>query len=548
MTINILIKTSQLKKISDNINKLSSEYTVFLFSFVLALSSTAWFYMADSIVSYGDAESHLNIAKRVIDSLTPGLAQLGGIWLPLPHLLMIPFVKFDFLWRSGLAGSIVSGTAYVVSSIYLFKLCKFVFKNNTASFMGTLIFMFNMNLLYLQATPMTELTLVVFFILSSYYFIKYLSTEKMTDLVAAAFFGYCATLSRYDGWFLVGIEVLILMIKFNPIKILINRLGNISYSFDMKLWNKMQGIVVMFATLGFLGLIMWLGWDALILGDPLYFTHSEFSASSQQQGWLSRGQLPTYHNFFLSFAYYFVTAMNGSGIILFFIAIFGFIAFLSDRTYKYRFLIGLLMINTFIFYVLTLYMGQSVIFIPHLTPPTFDWQLFNVRYGVMMVPFVGFSIAYLFANSKFSGKVILIGLFLFQMLLYIIGYSQALAYYDGLEGLSSSKRLDAERWLKINYDGGLVLEDDFSRQLSIVRSGVSMKNIIYIGNKPYWEESLVEPEKYASWIIVQKNDTIYKKIYQPPAMNGRLFKYFKLAYTSPEILIFQRNDLPPNSE
>src|SRR6266496_4091581 len=58
---------------------------------------------------YGDAESHLNIARRILDSRTPGFEQLGTAWLPLPHVLMLPFVMHDFLWFSGLGGAIASG-------------------------------------------------------------------------------------------------------------------------------------------------------------------------------------------------------------------------------------------------------------------------------------------------------------------------------------------------------------------------------------------------------------------------------------------------------
>jgi ABC-type dipeptide/oligopeptide/nickel transport system ATPase subunit len=82
--------------------KVRLERVIVLLSVVVAFIATALSYKHGYIVAYGDAESHLNIAKRVLDSLTPGFAQLGGIWLPLPHLLMIPFVSVDHLWRSGL--------------------------------------------------------------------------------------------------------------------------------------------------------------------------------------------------------------------------------------------------------------------------------------------------------------------------------------------------------------------------------------------------------------------------------------------------------------
>src|ERR1700749_5106887 len=62
----------------------------------------------NQILLYGDAIAHINIARRVFDSRTPGLLQLGTVWLPLPHLLMVPFLLSDWLWQTGIGGLIPS--------------------------------------------------------------------------------------------------------------------------------------------------------------------------------------------------------------------------------------------------------------------------------------------------------------------------------------------------------------------------------------------------------------------------------------------------------
>src|ERR1700691_5347390 len=54
---------------------------------------------------YGDAEAHLNIARRIVDSRRPGYDRIGTVWLPLPHLLMLALVRNDGFWHSGLAGA-----------------------------------------------------------------------------------------------------------------------------------------------------------------------------------------------------------------------------------------------------------------------------------------------------------------------------------------------------------------------------------------------------------------------------------------------------------
>lgn len=527
MNLSIQIGKKRIENFLQFVKRLRMMRVVIFITLLLAIISTVISFNNDLIVAYGDAESHLNIAKRVVHGLTPGFAQLGGIWLPMPHILMIPFVYFDFLWRTGLAGSIVSGFAFVVSSIFLFKLTQLLTHNKYVAFLSSLVFIFNPNILYLQSTPMTELPLVAFFILSSYFFIKYIRNEDDTlSLLLTAFFGFCAVLTRYDGWFLVIFEALTILLL---------------YFHKRESWKKIEGKFILFSTLAFFGVLIWMMWDLLILGDPFYFTNSQFSARTQQQNWLKRGELPGYHNLFLSLAYYLVTSMSNAGVIVFVVGLVGLISYFKNKKDSHRFFISFILLVPFIFNVFTMFVGQSVIFIPHLTPVSFEWRLFNVRYGVLMIPVLSLFFAYAFFKAKEAGvKALVIFLLILQFSLYFVGYSKIITLADGVEGLSRARRPDAEYWIKEHYDYGLVLVDDYARTLSIIRSGIPMQNIIYIGNKPYWEESLVAPERYARWIIMQKNDDVWKSIYDKPEVQGRLFKHFQKTYTSPQILIFRR--------
>jgi hypothetical protein len=234
--------------------------------------------------------------------------------------------------------------------------------------------------------------------------------------------------------------------------------------------------------------------------------------------------------------------MSNAGVILFAISLIGLITYLVKEKKPEKWFISLLLLVPFVFYVVTQYVGQSVIFIPHITPTTFDWTLFNVRYGLMMVPTVAFCVGYLFHTGKIKAQGLLIGLLAFQMVLFGIGYSPVITLADGTNGLSAAKGGDAQIWMSQHYDYGLVLLDDFARTLSVIKSGLPMQKVIYIGNKPYWEESLIEPEKYARWIIVQKGDAVWNAILLDEGKKGRLYHYFEKVYTSPEILIFKRND------
>ena len=90
----------------------------------VSIFSFLFYFRRGDILLYGDAVAHINIARRVFDSRTPGLLQLGTVWLPLPHLLMIPFLLSDWMWTTGIGGSIPSMAAYVLGTLGIFRLLR----------------------------------------------------------------------------------------------------------------------------------------------------------------------------------------------------------------------------------------------------------------------------------------------------------------------------------------------------------------------------------------------------------------------------------------
>src|SRR5881628_3120303 len=90
----------------------------------VSVFSFLFYYRHSEVLLYGDAIAHINIARRVFDSKTPGLLQLGTVWLPLPHLAMIPFLVSDRLWRTGVGGSIPSMIAYVFGAVGILRLVR----------------------------------------------------------------------------------------------------------------------------------------------------------------------------------------------------------------------------------------------------------------------------------------------------------------------------------------------------------------------------------------------------------------------------------------
>ncbi len=187
----------------------------------VSVLSLLFYFRRGDILLYGDAVAHINIARRVFDSRTPGLLQLGTVWLPLPHLLMIPFLLSSWMWKTGVGGSIPSMAAYVFGAIGIFRLVRDGLGSPSSSprmvrfaaWLAAVIYAANPNLIYLQATAMTESLYLALFIWAVVYFNQFVRESGEPDADARPLraspalikSGLClagACLTRYDAWFL----------------------------------------------------------------------------------------------------------------------------------------------------------------------------------------------------------------------------------------------------------------------------------------------------------------------------------------------------------
>ncbi len=161
------------------------------------------------MLNYGDAVAHLHIARRVFDSRTPRISQLGSVWLPLPHILLIPFVQNYAWWATGLAGVIPSALAYIASCAGLYRLARHWLSPAPAA-LALAFFALNPNLLYLQTTAMTEPLFLCEMIWIVVWLVEWRSCLDRAQspvqappvacksCIAAAL--VAAIFTRYDGW------------------------------------------------------------------------------------------------------------------------------------------------------------------------------------------------------------------------------------------------------------------------------------------------------------------------------------------------------------
>jgi cellulose synthase/poly-beta-1,6-N-acetylglucosamine synthase-like glycosyltransferase len=495
-----------------------------LAAMTMSLVSLWYSYSQHWITLYGDSYAHLLIARSVLDSPAPGIVQLGGVWLPLPHLIMQPFVWIDVLWRTGLAGSFSSMPCYVIAAVYLFLSARRLTHNSPASFAGALAFILNPNVLYLQTTPLTEPVLMATMTAGCYYFLAWAQDDDAKQLIWTAVALFLSTLARYDGWALF-LACLVLIVPIGLLKH--QRRAQIG------------GNLLLFGTLGGLGIGLWFLWCLLIFKDPLYFQHGPFSSQLQQAGLIGENQLQTYRSLWESVRYYTIVSVETVGPIVFVLAVLAVLAFVVRRWRAPEVFGALAFLTPFAFYVVSLYTGQATIFAPGAVHPgTTASQFYNVRYGSEIVAPAAVFLATLVSRLPLA-KILLVAAILVQSILTFQGGTIALQ--DGLYGTSCEPTNQITIYLAAHYNGGKVL-DDIRTMEDFAEAGIDGKDVIFQATNPYWDRALSDPASLVDWIVMAPGDDVEKAI--NPNSPAFLSQYTLLVQDR-GALLFHRTGLPP---
>jgi hypothetical protein len=496
-----------------------------------ALFSFLFYFRHGDLLLYGDAVAHINIARRVIDSRTPGPLQLGTVWLPLPHLLMIPFLFSDAAWQTGIAGSIPSMCAYVFATAGIFRLLRgWLRERQQASvrtdgmaWLGTAIYASNPNLLYLQATAMTELLYSALFIWSIVHGSEFhRAAESGNQSQAKSSLekcGWClagACLTRYDGWFLaaaVGLAVGWVVVG-SPA----NRMA-------------LGQTLARFAVVAAAGPLLWLAYNTLVYGDPLEFARGPYSARAIEQRAPAFGSSPHpgWHDLTVSFSYFLKAAEDNMaegglekvwlGLLL---AGTGLIAFVRPRLWPL-----LLLAIPLPFYTLSVAYGNVPIYLPQWWP----FSYYNVRFGVELIPaFAVLSTVTIDCGLKLARKRWEKGAIMVAVLALVaasyagVWKAQPICYREA--STNSAARITFEKQLaatliKLPPDSDLLMY--LGQHVGALEdAGIHLRRVINEGNhRPWkkpadaeglWERALADPSRYVDYVIAIDEDPVAGKV------------------------------------
>lgn len=461
---------------------------IMLFAVIgVSVGSFIFYYQNGLGLSYNDARSHLDIGRRVVEGLKPGIAQLGSVWLPLPHALMIPTIWDDWMWHSGLSGAIISMLSFVSTCGVIYTYLKKVKVGLFGRLVGVAVFASNLNVLYLQSTAMTELLLIALMTTGSYYLLNYMQSNKIIDLVKAGFWVMLSTLTRYDGWLLLAITAILVTSK----------------AYFSRGYKAAEGVFLMFCTLAGFGVILWLLWNQLIFKDFLYFALGPYSARSQQKQLEEAGVLATKSNILFSIKTYTYALVYNIGLVPIILSVIGAVVAVWDKklTVNTKFALVALF-SPLIFNILALYLGHSVLFVQGISGDT--W--FNVRYGIMMIPTVAIFAGFLL-DRLVKLRVVFVGVFILVTFFSFIN-ADTVTIDDARVGSSQKNVSEVSGWLNKNAKDqkGFIMISAASHDAIIFSSGLPMKRFIHEGTGTYWDAASENPDLWARWIIMRTND------------------------------------------
>jgi hypothetical protein len=505
------------------------------------------------VLLYGDAVAHLGIARRILDTRDPGLVQLGGVWLPLPHLLMLPFVQKMTWWQSGLAGAWPSVACYILSVLGFYRLCRRMLVPRWAM-VATAFYGLNPNLLYLSTTAMTEplfLALLIWMTLLTMECvaaIRAAQQERVSRrLILLGLVIFAAVFTRYDGWILGAVAWCVVTWQ-------LWRAG--------ALWRRVRPWFAVFTLLAISGPVLWLWYNQHFYHDPLDFMRGPYSAPAIEKKTSPPGSrhYRGWHNPGWALLFYTRTAQVDAaawetGFAVMLAALAGLWIVVKRRLER----ASLLLWVPLAFYVYSVAYGSVPIFIPQLWPHSY----YNARYGMEMLPalalFAALAAAALEqrlepartahaepATPKPDVVVHARPVFVAALVLVILN-PLAMIYSTSLVQAVAARIEHHPSHLLANYGPPLVLKEalvnattrvPFERNLALVLeecppgapilmqesdhigalqdAGIPLKQTINESDYYGWHAALADPADHAAYVVALQGDEVAKAVAEHP--------------------------------
>ena len=500
----------------------------------ISVFSFLFYYRHGDVLLYGDAVAHINIARRVFDSRTPGLLQLGTVWLPLPHLLILPFIVSQRLWQTGAGGSIPSMAAYVFGLLGIFRLVRSALARDgqvddvakVGPWLAAILYAANPNLIYMQSTAMGESLYLAFFIWALVYFAEF-ARGNAKALTKCGLCVAAASLTRYDGWFLAAVLM-------PGVLIVYSRLHKHGKDERAKIpLLPSRSLIIKLLLLAAAGPVLWLAYNAAVYRNPLEFANGPYSAKAIEQKTATvnpaRGNLWAATSYFLKAAELNVAQSNWVGRTWLALALLGSLVSWFERRSR----AALLLWIPIPFYALSIAYGSIPIFVPTWWP----FSEYNLRYGLQLLPafavFVPLAISFLLRLAaklpqvppswrQWAAPATLLVILLFGSASYAaIWRVNPICYQEADVNMKGRVALDRQlgKWLEELPPNSTLLMYLGQHVGALEQVGIPLRRTINEGNHRVWkqpldpdglwERALADPAAYADYAVGFQGDPVW---------------------------------------
>jgi hypothetical protein len=528
-----------------------------------------------ALLYYSDSVSHLVRARQLVDSSSPGIQQIGTVWLPLPHIMFLPFSLVDVLMKTGFAGTAVSLPSIAISAAIIYKIIKAQTEISWIAFLGACLYFSNPNILYLGLTAMTEALFMLFFVISAFYFQKCSSLCSLpsqgqgqvafssinqfnltsvikrrviilTPLLKCSFFIALATLCRYEAW---PIPIFLILFGFTHIAKRKAQDWNETLTFPIARMQLMSGIVLC-TLVSFSGVILWISYNSVYLDNPAEFVVAPYySAVSQAIEGENRESLFMQPMNVASI--YGKTAMTFFGPAIIAGAILGYAVHRKSvqmeevrrREFLYLFL-AIPSITTFL--ALLFGLGEM------------NRWWFNSRFLIMLTPLLILLLSVLVKKIVYTPRRIktelaylITSIFLIYPIIIVPIYGEIVTFIDAKNSASYETRqpaMEMAEFLEELYDGGKILIVAGSAQQNIIMhaSGIPFANFetaIEGSNMQY--DVVHRPALDIRYVVLSKNPDASSQMYAESwtKSQNELKGFFAKIYENSHYLIFERSGL-----
>ncbi len=524
-------------------------WLVLAFSMAASFAAIIWSWNHAAMLNYGDAVAHLHIARRVFDSRTARLTELGSVWLPLPHILLIPFVQNYAWWANGLAGVVPSASAWIASCAGIYRLARH-WLNPAPSALALAFFALNPNLLYLQTTAMTEPLFLCEFIWIVVWLVEWricldedpIQATRLQCLIAAALIA--AIFTRYDGW-------LVALIAWSGVGLALlkrNRLRRSPY-----FWLASAAVIA--------APLAWFIYNSVGFGDWLFFARGPYSAHAIEMRTSTSGAWPPHpgwHNPWVALLFYLkvseldavLAPASGTiwgslwgNVVLALAAVGSVAAWFAEKSKPHRRALAwtALLWLPVPFYAWSVAYGSVPIFFPAWWPFTF----YNTRYGLELLPAlalgVGFAAKFAVAaleNSKIARwsppRLALAGIaqFLpdiaFAALFVLVAINalsllrnEPIVYAESITNLEARLPYDEAippllRDLLHTFPHATVLMNTSMYPEIVAFTGMPLRETINESDLEIWRAALKAPASHAAIVVAWDGDDVDRAIKAHP--------------------------------